>query len=121
MVFSGCRGICCKGEDREAFWARIRGEQVGIRGGKEEDCGFARVVDVVKTGRPEIGGVITRRDIDLSRYLLRFSKFVIHNIFPLSPLLINTTPITSIAETQNETVEASRKETPQKSRFSQRT
>lgn len=75
---------------------------------------------MVKTGRPEIGGVITRRDIDFP-ILLSFSKFVIHNISPLLSLFINTAPITSIAETHNETVEASRKETTQKSRFSQRT
>lgn len=41
---------------------------LGIRAGKEKDCGFGRVVDVVKKGRPEIGGVITRRDIHFARH-----------------------------------------------------
>lgn len=66
--FPGWGGICCKNEDREVFWARIGREQLGIRAGKEKDCGFGRVVDVVKKGRPEIGGVITRRDIHFARH-----------------------------------------------------
>lgn len=34
----------------------------------------------------------------LCTILLHFSKFVVHNISPCSPLFINTTPLTNIAK-----------------------
>lgn len=80
------------------FWARIGREQLGIRAGKEKDCGFGRVVDVVKKGRPEIGGVITRRAIFTLRDTFALLKICCYNISPCSPLFIITAPITTITK-----------------------